>query len=433
MQLLPIDAVDGESSGPRQQLARQQLARLQELLEAIATDNPFYRAKLGGTSVGSMDDYRRLPFTTKLELSDDQDRHPPYGTNLTYGPEHFIRVHQTSGTTGKRLRWLDTEESWQWWGRCWRAVYEGAGVTAADRLFFAFSFGPFVGFWSAHEGARHLGALAFPGGGMSSQQRVEAIVANDVTVLVCTPTYALHLAEAAEALGADIAGSAVRATIHAGEPGASIPATKRRLEQAWGARCFDHAGATEVGAWGYECQAQNGLHLNEEEFIFEVVDPDSREPAVEGELAVTNLGRIGMPVIRYLTGDRVRITHDPCPCGRISARLIGGVIGRIDDALIVRGVTFFPSAIENIVRRHPEVAEFVVDIHRRDSMDELQIRLELADAGASAGGRPAASLVKAVSGEVRNNLGLRPRVELVDNLPRYELKARRFTDHRAGS
>ena len=227
--------------------------------------------------------------------------------------------------------------------------------------------------------------------------------------------------------------SAVRATIHAGEPGASIPATKRRLEKAWGARCFDHAGATEVGAWGYECQAQNGLHLNEEEFIFEVVDPDSREPAVEGELAVTNLGRIGMPVIRYLTGDRVRITHDPCPCGRISVRLSGGVIGRIDDALIVRGVTFFPSAIENIVRRHPEVAEFVVDVHRRDSMDELQIRLELADAGAPAGGRPAARLVEAVSAEVRNSLGLRPRVELVDNLPRYELKARRFTDHRSGS
>ena len=139
MQLLPIDAVDGESNGPRQQLVRQQLARLQELLEAIAADNPFYRAKLGGASVGSMDDYRRLPFTTKLELSDDQDRHPPYGTNLTYPTSRYTRIHQTSGTIGQRLRWLDTAASWDWWGRCWAQVYAGAGITAADRIFLAFS------------------------------------------------------------------------------------------------------------------------------------------------------------------------------------------------------------------------------------------------------------------------------------------------------
>ena len=294
-----------------------QLSRLQSMLDAVLRRNRFYRNKLSGlAAVADMQQYRQLPFTTKQELSTDQREHPPYGTNLTDTLDRYIRVHQTSGTTGERLRWLDTEESWQWWSRCWNAVYEGAGVGAGDRLFFAFSFGPFIGFWSAHEGARQLGALSVPGGGMSSEQRIEAILANDVTVLVCTPTYALHLAEVATGLDVDLAGSRMHTTIHAGEPGASIPATKRRLEEAWGARCFDHAGATEVGAWGYECQAQDGVHLNEDEFICEVVDPDSLEPAEEGELVITNLGRVGMPVIRYRTGDRVRLTREPCNCGR---------------------------------------------------------------------------------------------------------------------
>ena len=207
-----------------------------------------------------------------------------------------MRIHQTSGTTGEPLRCLDTVESWNWWSRCWSSVYRAAGVTAADRVFFAFSFGPFIGFWSGYEGAQLIGALAIPGGGMSSSQRIRAMMVNDITVLVCTPTYALHLAEVAEEEGFDLAASSVNITIHAGEPGASLPTTKKRIEDAWGARCFDHAGATEVGAWGFECQVQSGVHINEGEFIAEVIDPATLEPAVEGELVLTNLGRPGMPV-----------------------------------------------------------------------------------------------------------------------------------------
>ena len=139
-----------------------------------------------------MDDLARLPFTTRAELSADQVAHPPYGTNLTYPPECYTRIHQTSGTTGQRLRWLDTAESWDWWGRCWAQVYRAAGVGDRDRIFFAFSFGPFIGFWSGHQGASHIGALIVPGGGMSSAQRLDAIIENEITVLVCTPTYALH-------------------------------------------------------------------------------------------------------------------------------------------------------------------------------------------------------------------------------------------------
>jgi phenylacetate-CoA ligase len=246
-----------------------------------------------------------------------------------------------------------------------------------------------------------------------------------VTVLVCTPTYALHLAEVAEEQNIDIKNSKVRITIQAGEPGASLPGTKARIEDAWGAKCYDHAGATEVGAWGYECQAQNGLHLNEGEFICEVIDAESGEPAEEGELVITNLGRIGMPIIRYRTGDRVKLMQEPCSCGRSYRRLEGGVIGRIDEVYIVRGINVFPSAIENIVRRFPESGEFAVDIYRRKTLDEMEVRIEVRNTDPEA-------FTNLVSDEVRNGLGIRVKVIPVPfgTLPRFDLKARRFTDHR---
>lgn len=423
-----------EKVGPdaRQEI---QLRKFGTQLETVLAANKFYRSKLSAAGVSSaraiatMDDFTALPVTTKQELAEDQLRYPPYGSNLTFPVERYTKIHQTSGTTGEPLRCLDTEESWSWWASCWAAVYRAAGVTPLDRIFFAFSFGPFIGFWSAYEGARQYGALAVPGGGMSSLQRLQAIITNDISVLISTPTYALHLAEVAEEEGIDIGGSNVRVTIHAGEPGASIPATKARIEKAWGSRCFDHAGATEVGAWGFECQEQAGLHINEAEFLPEVLDPDTSAPTTEGELVLTNLGRTGMPVIRYRTGDRVKIIDDRCGCGRGYRRLEGGVIGRVDDALIVRGVNLFPSAMENLVRRVPEVGEFAIDVYRRDSLDDVEIRIEVTD---EAKGDAA---VEAVAKELRSGLGIRIKVDAVPfgTLPRFDLKARRITDHRGES
>jgi phenylacetate-CoA ligase len=339
----------------RTALSGLQLKRLQSMLGPILKDNVFYRQKLNAAGftrpedIRTAEDYRRLPFTSKAELSADQIAHPPYGTNLTVSQDQFVRVHQTSGTTGQPLRWLDTDASWMWFAQCWKRVYQGAGVTAADRIFFAFSFGPFIGFWTAHEGARELGALSISGGSMTSVQRLQAIVDHQATVLVCTPTYALHLAEVAEAEGIDIVNGSIQTTIHAGEPGAGLPATRQRIERAWGATCYDHAGATEVGAWGFECEMRDGMHVNEGEFVFEVIDPDTCEPAEEGELVITNLGRVAMPVIRYRTGDRVKLNRDMCACGSSFWRLDGGVIGRVDDAIIIRGVNVYPSSIENVV------------------------------------------------------------------------------------
>lgn len=421
------------AAGDRTRLELTQLERLRALLDQVLRCNPFYRAKLAavglrrGADVEDLRALSKLPFTTKAELVADQEAHPPFGTNLTESIECYVRMHQTSGTTGRPLRWLDTAQSWGWWLRCWQTVYESAGVTAADRIFFAFSFGPFIGFWSAFEGAQRLGAMALAGGGMSSLQRLQAIGESAATVLVCTPTYALHLAEVARGEGVDLPASAVRVTIHAGEPGAGVEATRRRIESAWGARCFDHAGATEVGAWGFECAYRSGLHLNEEELIGEVIDPASGMPAEQGELVLTNLGRACMPVIRYRTGDRVQVERGPCRCGRPFIRFRGGIIGRVDDALIIRGVNVYPTAIEDVVRRFDEVGEFAVDVHRHGELDQLELRIEVQP------GADEEAVVRRLREALREALHLRATVLPVAQgaLPRFELKARRFRDHRS--
>jgi phenylacetate-CoA ligase len=415
----------------RDALRQIQLKKLQLMLDPVLKDNSFYRSKLGNAGIKraheiqTFDDYRKIPFTTKDELSTDQSLHSPYGTNMTFKREEYTRIHQTSGTTGQPLRCLDTEESWSWWARCWATVYRAAGVSSHDRIFFAFSFGPFIGFWSAHEGARVIGAMSIPGGGMSSQQRVKAIFSNEVTVLVCTPTYALHLGETAKDEGMDLANSSVKINIHAGEPGASIPGTRKRIESIWKAKCYDHAGATEVGAWGFECLAQQGPHINEGEFICEVIDPVTGDLTQEGELVITNLGRVGMPVIRYRTGDRVKLNSELCECGRTFHRLEGGIIGRVDGVIVIRGINVFPSAIETLVRQFPEVGEFTVDVYRSRELDEMELRVEVTT------GDPDAIAV-ALAHEIRNALTLRVAVTIVphETLPRFDLKARRFNDYR---
>ena len=394
------------------------------LAGALVGANPFWTARwraAGLTSaqdLGGWDDFARLPLTSKRDLVEDQAAHPLFGTNLTYPPERYVRVHQTSGTTGAPLRWLDTRASWEWWARCWGFVLAGAGVREGDRAFFPFSFGLFVGFWAGFEGAQALGALAIPGGGQDSAARLAAMQTLGATVLVCTPSYALHLLQVARERGIDAGKLPVRITVHAGEPGAGIPAVRARIEAGWSARAFDHAGMTEMGAWGYECEAQAGLHVNESEFVAEVIDPVTGVPAPEGELVLTNLGRVGSPLVRYRTGDRVRLAAAACACGRTFRRLEGGILGRLDDMLIVRGVNVFPSAIEGIVRRFP-VEEFQVEVFRDGELDEVRVLVEVE------GGVDGALRVQEA---LRAGLGIRLDVTpvAVGSLPRFELKARRI-------
>jgi len=418
---------------PRERLRALQWKRLAALAREVFPVNPFVREKWTAAGIRSADDLRswedfaRLPFTLKSELVADQAENPPFGSNLSYPLERYIRVHQTSGTSGAPIRWLDTQESWDWWARCWAFVLRGAGVTAEDRVFFPFSFGLFVGFWGGFEGARAIGALAIPGGGQDSPTRLTWMEALGATVLVCTPSYALHLAEVARARGLDLVKLPVRIAIHAGEPGAGIPAVRQRIEEAWGAKAFDHSGMTEVGALSFECVAQAGLHVNESEFIAEVIDPTTGAPASEGELVLTNLGRAGSPIFRYRSGDRVRVAGEPCPCGLTFVRLPGGILGRVDDMLIIRGVNVFPSAIEGIVRQFQAIDEFLVEVYKRSEMDEVRLLVEV-------DGTPAQT-AREVQQRLRADLGIRVEVVPVPSrsLPRYELKARRVVRRTAGA
>ncbi len=421
-----------DAMSQRQTIEQGQLARVREMLAVVLEGNRFYRNKYRGLSdaraIDSMAAFKRLPFTLKTELVRDQAENPPFGAILTFPVERYLRIHQTSGTSGNPLYWLDTAESWDWWTKCWKTVFEGTGVRPGDRIYFPFSFGPFIGFWSAWDSAHRIGALAIAGGGQATHQRLKAIVDYRATVVVCTPTYALRMAAEAANSGIDLTKEAeVRVVINAGEPGASIPATKKKIEDAWGARCYDHAGATEVGAWGFECEPQpGGVHVNEEEFLAEVIDPETGADVADGEqgeLVITNLGRTCSPVIRYRTGDCVQAVHTPCPCGRPFVLLEGGVIGRVDDMFVVRGVNVFPSAIENLMRQFPEVNEYRIETYRRNELQELRLVVE------PVAHRPHDDdLQHRILVKLHENLGLRPEVEVVapGTLPHSEHKSRRF-------
>jgi phenylacetate-CoA ligase len=364
--------------------------------------------------------------TKKSELVEAAVIDPPFGSNVTFPETAYTRIHQTSGTTGRPLKVVDTEDSWEWWGRCWGYVLAAAGITAEDRLFVPFSFGPFIGFWAAVAGAEQVGALMVPGGGANSAQRLHIMGELGVTAMCCTPTYALHLADVAHTAGVDIKRLPMTTIVTAGEPGALIPAIKRRIETAWGAKCYDHAGASEVGAHSFECEPQpDAMHAIETEFIVEVLDVTthlSLPPGEEGELVITNLGRHGFPAIRYCTGDMVRLNTEPCICGRTFARFEGGVLGRVDDMVTVRGVNIFPGAIENLVRQVDTVEEYQITVSTGEALAQLAILIEVAQGGDAEDTRAA------VTSGVLNALGLRPVVTVVSpkSLPRFELKGRRF-------
>ena len=397
------------------------LDRLRRMLSAVLAANDFQRDRLGAAPrVDSPADFRRLPLCAKAELADDARKNPPFGSNLTYPPERYARYHQTSGTTGAPLRILDTAESWEWWLRCWAKVLDACGVTGADRAFFAFSFAPFIGFWSAFDAVSRRGALTVPGGGADSSRRLRILLDTGCTALFCTPTYALHLAETARREGIDLAASSVRCAVLAGEPGGSIPAVRQRIAEAWGAIPYDHAGASEIGAYGIPCPQGRGMFVNEEEFIAEVLDPATLEPVEEGEtgeLVLTNLGRWGCPAIRYRTGDTVRPR-------RVAEGLLleGGILGRCDEMILVRSVNLYPAAIEEVIRRVAGTAEFRITARREGQMDEVDIELEAA-----------ASVCGKVRQEIRNEFGIRAPVRPLDRgaLPRWQGKARRFRDLRA--
>jgi phenylacetate-CoA ligase len=389
-----------------------------DCVRQVAKSSRFYARKFGNQDLMT---WNQISFTTKSELVEDQSANPPYGTNFTRPISDFTRLHQTSGTTtGKPLRWLDTAESWQWVLDRWDIIYRHVGIQSYDRMLFAFSFGPFLGFWSAFESAVRQQVAVFPAGGMTSSARLRYLLEHDISIVLCTPTYAVHLAQVAEKDNIDLIQSKVRGLIVAGEPGGLIPATRHRIESAWGARVFDHYGLTEVGPVAVEPLGDDQALLVVEGYLAEVIDPISAEALGDdqtGELVLTNLGRSGSPLIRYRTGDIIRAQTTPQ-----GKRLVGGILGRTDDMLHIRGNNVYPTAIESIIRRFPEIDEFRATVDGSGPMTELLIEIETRQSVSDT------KLEQQVAQVMRDELLFRPTIVSVNagTLPRFEMKAKRF-------
>lgn len=404
----------------REHLQQYQLNRLNDLLVYARQHQPVYRDRLSTVSLplADLSQLSAIPFLEKPDLL------PGLPASIC-GLERsqYTHAHQTSGTTGNPILVLDTANDWKWWIDTWQYVLDVAEIKAGDTAFMAFSYGPFIGFWSAHDALVQRGALVVPGGGMSSLARLHALIACQASVLCCTPTYALHLAAVAKQAKLDMSTSKINRIIVAGEAGGSLSEVRSRIESAWNARVIDHCGATEVGPWGVGDVSGEGVHVIESEFIAEQVVFDSTHPqgrpAKQGELAelvLTGLGRLGAPAIRYRTGDLVRGEASVDPANRFLF-LRGGVIGRVDDMVVVRGVNVFPTSVEAIVRRVAGDAEYRVSRSRYQEMEQLRIEVEGDIAIASR-----------LNDAFREQLGLRIEVTSVDEgtLPRFEGKAKRW-------
>lgn len=410
-----------------------QTDRLRALLRELRAGNAFYRDRLAKANLGEAptlaEFVARMPFTTKMDLVWDREEFPPYGSNLTYPIGRYSRFCQSSGTTRGPLPSLDTPESWSAMLDCWDRVYEAAGVGTGDKIFFAFSFGPFLGFWTAFESATRRGNLSIPGGGLSSQARLQAMVAHEVEVLCCTPTYAMRLGELfASHANDETAAYRLKKIIVAGEPGGSLPEVRQRLSQLWkGAQIFDHHGMTETGPVTYEHPDKTlALCIIEEAYFAEIIDRETQTevaPGQKGELVLTTLTRTACPLLRYRTGDLVEKAYFQTGDGGGAPILCleGGILGRVDEMVVIRGVNVYPTAVEKIIRGFPEVVEFQVVQTTRQSMAELEVMIE-ADAKA----KP--DLAERVQRELADAFTLRIPVKTVEAgaLPRYEFKSKRW-------
>ena len=412
----------------RVRLRSNQWRKLRSIVLNLATTDSFYGKKireweLKVSRLNRIDDFiAQVPFTTKADIQADRADNPPFGTNLTRAIHQYTRFCQTSGTsTGQPMAWLDTLESWEAMLKCWQRVFEAAGlVKGRDRIFFAFSFGPFLGFWTAYEAAAK-DYLVIPAGGLSSQARLEAMARYGATVLCCTPTYALRLGELiGESSGVERMSLRINKIIVAGETGGSVPEVRSRLENLWESRVFDHHGMTEVGPVSYEAEDMpRQLIVLEDAYLAEVVDPQTGKEVADGEcgeLVLSTLDRTACPLLRYRTGDWVK---KKLHRGRLI--LDGGILSRLDDMVVVRGVNIYPSAVEAVVRHFPEVIEFMVEQRKVDAMDEIELLVEV-------DGNVAKPLLKKIESKLRDTFSLRIPVRLAEpgSLPRHEFKAKRW-------
>ena len=420
---------------PREELEKRQLENFRKQMKYVMEKSPFYRNKFTAAGVEAediktMDDVRRVPFTTKQELLKSQEEYPIFGNFPCITRDQTTRVFQTSGTTGKPLKIPFSKKDW------FKTFYEqfsyylcGYGITKKDTVFFPFTYGTFIAWWGIQNVMEQHGVTIVPGGGQTSDARVKSILEWEATIVCGTPTYIIYLGELAKKLDIDLPGSKVRIVITAGEPGAQVAATKRLIERLYGAKTYDDIGSTEITNFGFECVAQKGTHMNEYMFLPESLHTETGKPTAEGEvgeLVLSNLFCESAPLLRYMTKDLVRFKYGTCDCGRTFLRMDGGVLGRADDMFTFGGVNIFPSAVENFIRGIPTFSnEYQLVVPKQGSGKRMTIRVEPASPNVTE--EQAKNAVKQLRDSIGYNIKITADIDLVapGTLPRFEGKAKR--------
>ena len=419
------------------------LARLKEQLRYCYERVPFYRKHWDAHGfepgqVKTWEDFtRRVPIVTKRMLVEDQAEHPPFGGYLGIEASEIARIHGSSGTSGTPTIYGVGKQDWERAAEMFAATQWAMGVRPGQVVHFAFPFGLFFGGWGVLYGAEKIGAAAFPLGLADTKRHVEMMYALGSEVIEATPSYLFHMAEVAREMGHDPKGSPLKRAIVGGEPGGSVAATRERLLAAWGLESVCDSGSTSEMfpfCTNTECTEMRGPHLWTDEVWTEVVDPEDHSRSMpEGErgaVVYTHLWRTSQPMIRFYPGDAAVMTSEPCSCGRTYPRLPFGVVGRLDDTLVIRGANVYPSAIEQALREVDGLGlEFRIFVDKRGELDEVTVQCETED-GKASGGRE--TLLQEANERVRHHCQIRIPVELVEpgTFERTTLKARRVVDKR---
>ncbi|VBB42331.1 putative PaaK: phenylacetate-CoA ligase (Aerobic) [uncultured Desulfatiglans sp.] len=425
---------------PREKLRALQLKKFKRIFAWTYDHSRFHRALYDQAGVRPEDirtfeDIRAVPKVEKSMMRDIQRKDPfPYGDALCVPLEEVTEFRQTSGTTGQPVYQPDTWQDWEWWAECWSCILWSQGYRPSDRVFLPFGYNIFVAFWAGHYAAEKIGCEVVPGGILDTKARILKIQELRATAMMATPTYVLGMADTARKMGIDPAALTIRRITCAGEPGAGIPSTKKRMQDAWGAKVFDHAGATEIGAWSFECAEQPfGMHVNEGMFLVEIEDIDTgeiiEEPGRRGKMVITAFDRQAQPCVRFDSKDVIEWDSEPCRCGRTFRLIKGGVVGRADDITKVKGVLLAPSAIEEVVRSIEGLGdEYEVIVDKVGDSDRITLKVEVLPE--ARGNRKAVEA--ALVDQLRLKTNLRYDLEFNDygRLPRYEVKAKRFKDLR---
>ncbi|AEB09846.1 phenylacetate--CoA ligase family protein [Desulfobacca acetoxidans] len=421
---------------PREALEAIQLRRLQSLVERVYNLVPFYRQKFDAAGirpgeVKSLQDLQRLPFTTKQDLRDNY----PFGM-FAVPMEQVVRIHASSGTTGKPTVVGYTHRDIKTWSELIARTLSAAGVQRGDIVHNAYGYGLFTGGLGFHYGIEYLGASVIPVSGGNTKRQIMLLQDFGPTAITCTPSFSLHLYDVAKDMGVDFADLSLRVGICGAEPWSE--AMRQEIEKKLGIDALDIYGLSEIMGPGVsiEClEAKNGLHIFEDHFLPEIIDPNTLQPlpfGEVGELVITTLTKEAFPVIRYRTRDISALYPEPCRCGRTLVRM-ARIMGRTDDMLIIRGVNVFPSQIEAVLMEIQEVEpHYQIVVDRVGQMDTLEVKVEVEEATFSDEVRQLQVLEKKIEHNIKDYLGVSAKVRLVEprSIPRSEGKALRVIDKR---